>query len=87
MDSHGLLDDETFLDQLANVLLRVHVCDLVDLILVEAHLVLAALHDAGGQALLQPENSWRLLKNVRMTATFRAILWRRHNYENSPPVL
>ena len=71
MDSHGLLDDQTVLDQLADVLPGVRVRDLVDLVWVEPDLededededevepdlVLAALHDAGGQALLQPERT------------------------------
>ena len=74
MDSDGLLDDKTILNELTDVLARVGVGNLVDLVgvqphlwsqgqesevesSIQAHLVLAALHDAGGKALLQPQGT------------------------------
>jgi len=54
MYSHWLADDQTILDQLADVLPRVGIGDLVDFVGVEPDLVLAAAHHACGQALLQP---------------------------------
>jgi hypothetical protein len=55
--SNGLLDDEAVLDKLADILPRVGVGDLVDLIGVEPDLVFAALHDRSGQPLLQLEGT------------------------------
>merc|ERR1712012_1268519 len=57
VDGNRLLDDKTILDELADVLARVGVSNLVDLVGVQPHLVLAALHDAGGKALLQPQGT------------------------------
>merc|ERR1719394_1435046 len=57
VDSNRLLDDKTILDELADVLARVGVGNLVDLVGVQPLLVLAALHDAGGKALLQPQGT------------------------------
>merc|ERR1719394_1825120 len=57
VDGDGLLDDKTILNELADVLARVSVGNLVDLVGVQPHLVLAALHDAGGKALLQPQGT------------------------------
>jgi len=48
VDGDRLLDDQTVVDQLADVLARVSVGNLVDLVGVEPDLLFAALHDAGG---------------------------------------
>ena len=53
--SHGLLDHETVLDELTDVLPRVGVRNLVDLVRVEPDLVAAALHHRSGEPLLQLE--------------------------------
>ena len=53
--SHGLLDHETVLDELADVLPRVGVRNLVDLVGVKPDLVAAALHHRSGEPLLQLE--------------------------------
>lgn len=53
--SDGLLDNEAIGDELADGLAGVGVGDLVDLIWVEPDLALAAVGDAGGQALLGAE--------------------------------
>jgi len=50
-----LLDDETILDQTTDVLSRVSIGDLVDLVGVHPYFVPAAVKDTGGQSLLQPE--------------------------------
>ena len=50
-----LADDEAVLGELADVLARVCVCDLVCLVGVEPDLALAALEHGGGQALLRRE--------------------------------
>ena len=50
VDDSGLLDHETILDQLADVLARVGIGDLVDLIGVEPHLSLSALEHRGSES-------------------------------------
>lgn len=55
MDSDGLLDDEAIGDELADGLAGVGVGDLVDLVRIEPDLALAAVGDAGSQALLGTE--------------------------------
>jgi len=57
VDSDRLLDYETILDELADVLARVGVGNLVDLIGIQPHLVLATFHDACGKAFLQPQGT------------------------------
>ena len=46
----GLLDHETILDELSNVLSRVSVADLVNFIRVQPHLSLATLKDRGSES-------------------------------------
>ena len=53
VDSDRLLDHETILDQLANILPGIGVGNLVDFVGVQPNLVLAALHHAGGKPLLE----------------------------------
>lgn len=55
MHGHGLADDETIADELADGLTGVGVRDLVHLVRVEPNLALAAAHHGGGQALLGAE--------------------------------
>lgn len=55
VDGHRLADDETILDQLADMLTRVGVCDLIGLVRVEPDFVLAALQHGGCKTLLQTE--------------------------------
>jgi len=52
VDSDRLLDDKTILDELADVLAGVGIGNLVDLVGIQPHLVLATFHDASGKALL-----------------------------------
>jgi hypothetical protein len=52
---HGLADDETIADELADCLSGVGVGDLVDFIGVEPDLALAAADDRRGEALLSAE--------------------------------
>merc|ERR1719304_34505 len=59
VDSDRLLDDQTILDELADVLTRVGVGNLVDLVGIQPHLVLATFHDVSGKALLQPQGTHR----------------------------
>lgn len=53
VNSIRLADDETILDELANILARVGVGDLVDLVRVQPHLALTAVQYGSGEALLQ----------------------------------
>ena len=57
--SHWLLDHKTVLDELADVLPRVGVGNLVDLVGIEPDLVAAALHRRGGEPLLKFERRHR----------------------------
>uniref|UniRef100_A0A2M4C1L6 Uncharacterized protein n=1 Tax=Anopheles marajoara TaxID=58244 RepID=A0A2M4C1L6_9DIPT len=50
---HRLLDDQTILDQFADVLAGVGVSDLVNFIRIQPHLLFAASHHRGCQPLLQ----------------------------------
>merc|ERR1719264_734809 len=58
-DPHGLLGGSAILDQLADVLARVGVGNLVNLVGIQPNLVLATFHDASGKALLQPQGTHR----------------------------
>lgn len=53
VNCHRLLDDETIIGKLADVLARVRHGDLVDLVRVQPYLVLSATKDRRGQPLLQ----------------------------------
>ena len=55
MDDVRLLDYETILHQLADVLARVGHRDLIDLVRVKPDLALAALEHASGEALLETQ--------------------------------
>uniref|UniRef100_A0A1L8EGN8 Uncharacterized protein n=2 Tax=Haematobia irritans TaxID=7368 RepID=A0A1L8EGN8_HAEIR len=51
--NNGLLDDQTILDQFADVLAGVGVCDLINFIGIQPDLLLAASHYRGCQPLLK----------------------------------
>lgn len=53
VDSHGLADNQTILDQFANVLSRIRVRDFVVLVWIEPNLVAATLEYGCSQSLLQ----------------------------------
>lgn len=63
VNRHWLLDDQTVLHQLSNLLPRVGVCDLIGLIWVQPYLLLATAQNAGCQPLLKPEHAhgWNLV--------------------------
>jgi len=56
VDGLGLLDDEAVLDEAADVLPRVGVGDLVDLVRVHPDFVPATFHDGCGKPLLQTQS-------------------------------
>uniref|UniRef100_A0AAR2LNX5 Globin family profile domain-containing protein n=1 Tax=Pygocentrus nattereri TaxID=42514 RepID=A0AAR2LNX5_PYGNA len=90
---HGLLDYQTILHQLADLLTGVGIGNLIGFVGVQPDLLLATAQDAGRQALLEPEHR-NLVRTVHsggnrnQTSTSKSSLkenYTRHVYEFTAP--